>query len=213
MNTTRDSILNNIRQSLGRYMLGVTTEHSLTYSLKHPTQHIKPQWEQDNLLRFTQQLQAVAGSYEYIHSLHHFPDAVLRFLQQYDAPSNILCDAQLQILFDWPETFNLQHRAACADDISSVSYAFAGIAETGSIAMLSGKNNPTSFNFLPDNHIILLEQKNIVSHIEDVWTTLRHQARSPRTVNIITGPSRTADVEQTIHLGAHGPRRLHVVIF
>ncbi|WP_353570132.1 LUD domain-containing protein [Candidatus Albibeggiatoa sp. nov. BB20] len=212
MDTSRDDILNNIRQSLGRYVLGVTTEQSLTYSLKNPTQHVKPQWEQDNLQRFIQQLESVSGSYEHIGSITEFPDAVMRFLQQHELEPEILCDAQLKVSCSWPEELTLQHRPAKAGDSASVSYAFAGVAETGSIAMLSSENNPTSFNFLPDNHIVLLEQKNIVSYIEDVWNTIRHQARTPRTVNIITGPSRTADIEQSIQLGAHGPCHLHVII-
>ncbi|MCV6636142.1 LUD domain-containing protein [Candidatus Albibeggiatoa sp. nov. NOAA] len=212
MDTSRDIILGNIRQSLKRYVLDVTTEQSLSYGLKHPTQHIRPDWEQDNLQRFIQQLESVVGTYEYIDSIADFPNAVLRFLEQHQLRLEILCDAQLKVLCPWPSELTLQHRAAQAGDSTSVSYAFAGVAETGSIAMLSSENNPTSFNFLPDNHIVLLEQKNIVSHMEDVWTTLRHQARTPRTINIITGPSRTADIEQTIQLGAHGPRHLHVVI-
>ena len=213
MDTPRESILNNIRQSLGRYMLGVTTEQSLTSSLKSPTQHIKPQWEQDNIQRFVAQLETVVGTYEHIRSINQFPDTVLAFMKQHQLlQSDVLCDAKLKVLCQWPAEINLLHRAAQAGDSISMGYAFAGIAETGSIAMLSSENSPTSFNFLPDNQIILLEKKNIVSHIEDVWQALRHQALNPRTVNIITGPSRTADIEQTIQLGAHGPRHLHVVI-
>ena len=212
MDTSRESILNSIRQSLGRYMLGVTTEQSLTSSLKNPAQHIKPQWEQDNLQRFITQLETVAGTYEHIRSINQFPKAVLAFMKQHQLQSEVLCDAKLQVLCQWSAEISLLRRAAQAGDNISVGYAFAGIAETGSIAMLSGENNPTSFNFLPDNQIVLLEKKNIVSHIEDVWQALRHQALSPRTVNIITGPSRTADIEQTIQLGAHGPRHLHIVI-
>jgi len=49
--------------------------------------------------------------------------------------------------------------------------------------------------------------------MEDAWALLRAERCSlPRATNIITGPSRTADVEQTIQLGAHGPRRLHVLL-
>ena len=50
---------------------------------------------------------------------------------------------------------------------------------------------------------------------EDAWDRLRAaegEGRLPRTVNFITGPSRTGDIEQTIQMGAHGPRRLHVIL-
>ncbi|MEE8215674.1 MAG: LUD domain-containing protein, partial [Acidiferrobacterales bacterium] len=77
----------------------------------------------------------------------------------------------------------------------------------------SGRESPTTLNFLPDVHIVVLRREQIVAHIEDVWSQLRSElAAMPRTINFITGPSRTADVEQTIQLGAHGPRSLHVIL-
>ena len=50
---------------------------------------------------------------------------------------------------------------------------------------------------------------------DGVWARLRERygkGRMPRTVNTITGPSRTGDIEQTIELGAHGPRRVHILV-
>jgi L-lactate utilization protein LutC len=53
----------------------------------------------------------------------------------------------------------------------------------------------------------------IVPRIKDAWDLLRgERGELPRAINIVSGPSRTADVEQTIQLGAHGPRRLHVLL-
>ncbi len=91
--------------------------------------------------------------------------------------------------------------------------AFAGIAETGTLVLLSDAQSPTTLNFLPDVHVVVLRREQIVRRIEDVWQRLRDEvAGMPRTVNFITGPSRTADIEQTIQLGAHGPRSLHVIL-
>ena len=97
--------------------------------------------------------------------------------------------------------------------------AFAGIAETGTLMLASGPDNPTTLNLLPDNHIVLLQHKKIVGSYEDSWSALR-KAQSgrrgkrtmPRTVCFVTGPSRSADIEQTLLLGAHGPRRLHIIL-
>ncbi len=53
----------------------------------------------------------------------------------------------------------------------------------------------------------------IVRHLEDLWAQLRARLDGmPRAVSLITGPSKTADVEQTMQYGAHGPRRLHVIL-
>ena len=93
--------------------------------------------------------------------------------------------------------------------------AFAGIAETGTLALVSGPDNPTTLNFLPDNHIVLLPREAIEADYESVFAKVRSvygKGEAPRTLNFITGPSRSADIEQTLLLGAHGPRRLHIVV-
>ena len=91
--------------------------------------------------------------------------------------------------------------------------AFAGIAETGSVMLLSGPGSPTTLNFLPEDHIVVLRESRIVPHLEDAWAMLRAERESmPRTVNLICGPSKTGDIELVILEGAHGPRRLRVVV-
>ena len=105
--------------------------------------------------------------------------------------------------------------AAQAADGVSLTRALAGVAETGTLVLASGPEAPTSLNFLPDTHIVVLEASQMVGAYEDAWDRLRviyGRGVLPRTVNLITGPSRSADIEQTIQLGAHGPRRLHIVL-
>jgi L-lactate dehydrogenase complex protein LldG len=91
--------------------------------------------------------------------------------------------------------------------------AFAGIAETGTLMLLSGPESPSTLNFLPETHIVVVKAGEILGSYEDGWAKLRQVAGAlPRTVNFITGPSRSGDIEQTLQLGAHGPRRLHIVL-
>ncbi len=98
-------------------------------------------------------------------------------------------------------------------DTFSLTGAFAGIAETGALALLSGPGSPTTLNFLPEAHIVALKADDIVGTYEDVWSRLSAlEIAMPRTVNFITGPSRTADIEQTMQFGAHGPRHLHILL-
>lgn len=81
--------------------------------------------------------------------------------------------------------------------------------------LTSGPDNPTTINFLPEHHIVVLRAADIKGDMESAWATLRKQAgkgEMPRAVNLITGPSRSGDIEQTIILGAHGPRALHVIV-
>jgi L-lactate dehydrogenase complex protein LldG len=76
----------------------------------------------------------------------------------------------------------------------------------------SGPDAPTTLNFLPDTNIVLIAAGRIVGAYEEAWALLRSAGAMPRTVNFITGPSRSADIEQTLQLGAHGPRRLHILL-
>jgi len=107
-------------------------------------------------------------------------------------------------------------RGEGADQVG-LSVAYAGIAETGTLVMASGPNSPTTVNFLPDIHIVVVSEDDIAANYEEVWARLSRDVKPggtklPRTVNWITGPSRTADIEQTLLLGAHGPRKLVILL-
>jgi L-lactate dehydrogenase complex protein LldG len=109
----------------------------------------------------------------------------------------------------------LSFGAADGDDRAGLSRAVAAAAETGTLVLASGPHNPTTLAFLPESHTVLIRRGDIVPCYEDAFDRLRAiygEGRLPRTVNLISGPSRTADIEQTIVRGAHGPKRLHVVV-
>ncbi|MCH7540489.1 MAG: lactate utilization protein [Proteobacteria bacterium] len=103
-------------------------------------------------------------------------------------------------------------------DAVSLTAAFAGIAETGTCMLLSGPESPTGLTLLPETHIVVLRASQVVGPYEEAWARLRRRNAvdgawsMPRTVSLITGPSRSADIEQTMQIGAHGPRRLHIVL-
>ncbi|HSB59795.1 MAG TPA: lactate utilization protein [Methyloceanibacter sp.] len=100
-------------------------------------------------------------------------------------------------------------------DRAALSRAVAAAAETGTLILVSGTDNPTTLAFLPETHFILVRAGEVVGSYEEAFDRLRAiygEGNLPRTVNLISGPSRTADIEQTIVRGAHGPKRLHVVI-
>lgn len=127
------------------------------------------------------------------------------------APSSQLAD------YDWDsqKMLSLRRGRGEGSDQVSITGAFAGIAETGTLVMASGPDHPVTLNLLPDTHIVVIRESDIVGGYEDVWTRLRERYgkdRMPRTINTITGPSRTGDIEQAMELGAHGPRRMHIVV-
>ena len=68
-------------------------------------------------------------------------------------------------------------------------------------------------SLLPETHIALVPVERIVPFMEDAWDLARSElGQLPRAVNFISGPSRTADIEQTIVMGAHGPYRVHIIL-
>jgi L-lactate dehydrogenase complex protein LldG len=114
----------------------------------------------------------------------------------------------------WAESgLTVVSRAAENGDQAALAPAFAGIAETGTLMLLSGPESPTTLNFLPDAHLVVLAADRIVGPFEDAWDRLRRSRGDlPRTVNFITGPSRSGDIEQTLQMGAHGPVDLHILL-
>lgn len=102
---------------------------------------------------------------------------------------------------------NLVENSADDPKCWGLAKGFSGVAETGTVVSLSS-DCPSGLLFLVERLIVVLERADILAYQEDVWTRLRsqHNGRVPRTVNLITGPSRTADVAQQIQIGAHGPK-------
>lgn len=150
-------------------------------------------------------------------ALADVPGEVARFLRDNNCPASLRMGADERLsAMPWSATaLEILHGASDGHDANAVSMAFAGIAESGTLALVSGPANPTTLNLLPDSHIVVLQRENLMADYEGVFARLRAaygKGGAPRTLNLITGPSRSADIEQTLLLGAHGPRRLHIVI-
>jgi L-lactate dehydrogenase complex protein LldG len=144
--------------------------------------------------------------------------AIATYLSDPEAPAELrLSEEPVLVTLPWLLAPRLKQvfGAPSPSDKIGLSRAIAGVAETGTLFLVSGAGNPTSLNFLPETHIVLVDAGDIVGSYEQAWDNLRAlygEGTLPRTVNWISGPSRTADIEQTIIRGAHGPKRLFVVI-
>lgn len=110
----------------------------------------------------------------------------------------------------WPSQYSMG--AASGVEKVGITSCLAAVAETGSVVTVSGGKTPATLNFLPETHIVVVRESQVVKHVDDVFPLLREMSILPRAVNFVTGPSRTADIEQTLEIGAHGPRRMHVML-
>ena len=96
---------------------------------------------------------------------------------------------------------------------SACSMPSPGLRRPARLTLLLAPQRPTTLNLLADTEIVLLRASRLVGAYEEAWDLLRAEIGGmPRNVMLVTGPSRSADIEQTLELGAHGPRRLHVVL-
>jgi L-lactate dehydrogenase complex protein LldG len=142
------------------------------------------------------------------------PREISRYLAERNLPARLVAtpDPRLDGM-PWQETTLEMRRGIAADDDSvGVTASFAAIAETGTLMLVSGPESPTRNNFLPETHVVVLRAGDIVGTYEEAWQLLRAARAMPRIVNFITGPSRTGDIAQKLELGAHGPKRLHIVL-
>jgi L-lactate dehydrogenase complex protein LldG len=219
--TARDDIFSNIRRSLGVRGTEATRKAIVEDRLRRTPVGIIPARgqldRQKRVALFKAQAEMVQASVATVVSAAAVPNEIARYLRDNNLPATVRMGTEPRFAgLPWQDTaLGVAIGASIGNDPTAVSHALAGVAETGSLVMVSGADNPTTLNFLPDNHIVVIQATDIEGDYETIWSRLRAtygKGNLPRTVNLITGPSRSADIEQTIFLGAHGPRRLHIVI-
>ncbi len=228
MTGARDQILGDIRKSLRRgSAVPAADAAQLEARLKNHPGGLIPRRsggrDRAGLLKlFEEQATMVTTTVRRISSLDQVPAAIAEYLSSQNLPAEAtVATDKFFDRVDWARHPMLRIRRGVPDpkDQVGISSPFAAIAETGTLMILSGPDSPSTLNFLPDTHIVVLPASRVVGPMEDAWNRLRNDrngdvvaAAMPRTVNFITGPSRTADIEQKIEMGAHGPRRQHILI-
>jgi len=216
MSGGREEVLAAIRRSLGRGALNPEARAVLDARKgATDTGPVLPKLPKGPLAQvFRAGLEKVSGTMSELTRLEEVPVAVAGYLAGHGLAPQAAVAPSLETL-DWAGAgITPSVGPTRGGDYAGVSLAWRGVAENGSLVLLSGPENPTSLNFLPDHHLVVLRAEDLVPHLEQVWAALRGRGDKgwPRTVNVITGPSRTADIELTIQLGAHGPRSLHVLL-
>lgn len=219
--SARDEVFGSIRRSLGVTGREATRRLAAEARLGQAPRGVVPARGQVDrearIALMADRATAAHATVAVLDAMHAVPAEIARFLRDGNAPATVRMgdDPELADL-PWAETaLTVASGRSRGGDLNAVSRAFAGVAESGTLALVSGTANPTTLNFLPDNHVVVLKADDLAGDIETVFDRLRERYGStamPRTLNFITGPSRSGDIEQTLVLGAHGPRRLHVVI-
>ena len=217
----RDYVLEAIRRRVERTGADEDKRRALVKArLASPGRNTVPQRGQlppdERLALFVSMAKESAATVAVVDSAADVPSAVSRFLAEHNLPASVRMapDPFLSAL-PWQRQplLSVVSGRAKATDMVSLTSAAAAIAETGTLMTISGPDHPTTLNFLPDTHIVAVPVERVVPAFEDGLACLRQASPLiPRTVNLITGPSRTADIEMTLLMGAHGPRRLHIIL-
>jgi len=210
----RSNILARIRKAQGRSAVAAPHELSAAAIWVNARQRGPlPAMTGDLLARFRTQAEVLQTTVDEVAQIADAPAAAARYLELNGLPVSGCVWPALASL-DWARSgLMLESRAAKDEDAIGITGAFAAIAETGTLMLLSGTGTPSSNSLLPETHIAVVAMQRIVPHMEDAWALLRAEyGTPPRAVNFISGPSRTADIEQTIVIGAHGPYRVHIIL-
>lgn len=219
---SRDAILTRIRRSLGAHAGDVDRRATVSDRLARSPRGLVPKRGQlpdaERVRLFQRMAERVACTVVRLAGPDEIPAAVAEYLRSRNLPQAIRrgADPRLAAL-PWDREPQLAVAEGPSDgrDLAGLGHAFAGVAETGTLVMTSSADNPTTLNFLPEHHLVVLRAEDVHGDMETVWDLVRARfgkGSLPRTVNMITGPSRSGDIEQTILLGAHGPRSLHILV-
>jgi L-lactate dehydrogenase complex protein LldG len=210
----RENILARIRARRGKAVTpsGEDLEAVRSHLGSRP-QHPRPHADWEPLARFRERAAGLSSTVEEVESLASAPAAVARYLKANSLSLSAVCWAELAGL-GWRDAgIEIEARPAHDTDRVGISGAFCAIAETGTLMTVTGPQTPATTSLLPETHIALVPVARIVRGMEEAWHLLRDElGQPPRAVNFISGPSRTADIEQTVTLGAHGPYRVHIVL-
>lgn len=217
----RDAMLADIRRALGRAgPVDARTRAALEARLGGHKVNLVPQRGQvrgrERIEAFVRMAEFSLATVKRVRTDAEVPLAVAEYLKSQNLPQHLRMapDKKLDAI-PWGSAPLLQIARGKPDpkDEVGLTGAFAGIAETGTLMLLSGPASPSTLNFLPETHVVVVKAGEILGSYEDGWVKLREAVGGmPRTVNFITGPSCSGDIEQTLQLGAHGPRRLHIVL-
>jgi L-lactate dehydrogenase complex protein LldG len=241
MTSSRDTVLGRVRQALGKTGTDAAAVADAQAYLDTHARGPAPAFDADRILRFIRRAGDMESTVARVSRRDEIPAAVAAYLDALElapalvAPLSSQLSSQLGSQLSsplisqashrgvcWPEFadldwaqagLNVQARPTVGDDRLGITGVFCAIAETGTLVILSGADTPTATTLLPDTHVAIVSVNRIVDTMEDAFALVRKERGSvPRAINMISGPSRTGDIEQTIVLGAHGPFRVHILV-
>lgn len=218
--SSRDLVLSRIRASIGRgsvpdaAQVQSRVESVIAAPVRGPASTGTWSHSPDGIVtRFIERATALSSTVERVASMAEVPAAAAAYLISRELPQQAVCWPTLATVAWNGAGLEVSPRAAMGSDLVGITGAFCAVADTGTLMLLSGPDTPAAASLLPETHIAVVEVSRIVAFMEDGFALMRREkGEAPRAVNFVSGPSRTADIEQTVTLGAHGPYRVHLIL-
>ncbi|MGA8039007.1 MAG: LUD domain-containing protein [Acidimicrobiia bacterium] len=127
-------------------------------------------------------------------------------------PAALAADGWLRLDHRIGSASRLEDQLAYSDLAVGLTGAMAGLAESGSVVLDHGQGRPRMASLIPETHVVLLEASSIARTLSHWAEKNPDSARRTANLVVITGPSRTGDIELQLNLGVHGPRQVHIVV-
>lgn len=208
--SARENILNKIRKA---QTLHANAAEVIATHLAHHPRGPRPSLPDDLVAHFKTRALKLSSDVLETADRKNIPELLANYLREKSLPMNGVCWPELADLPWLAAGLEIPPRPATNNDAVGITGAFCAIAETGTLMMIGSATTPATTSLLAETHVAIIDPKRIVATMEDAWELMRKEVgQPPRAVNFISGPSRTADIEQTVTLGAHGPYRVLLII-
>lgn len=194
-------------------ILSAIRERRAKTTAPHPARYPLPVLDGDMIAHFTAMATRSAAEVRVLENATEIPQAVSGILRARNLPAELHLQPDTALAgLDWQRSPGLTLKTAPpGPDDAAIAPAPFAIAETGTLAYPAAANEPASWHFRPGLEIAVLRAADILPHMEEVLARVKERGM-PATLNFVTGPSRTGDIEQTLELGAHGPKALAILI-
>jgi L-lactate dehydrogenase complex protein LldG len=203
--SSRDAVLARIRQGLAAGPAPMPPRPDFEAPV-HP-----PLSSTDAVVAFAESFQRVGGEFYYCESLPHLAAQVAGFRQRQQVGAPYVWETEMQaLLYRAGIAFQADEAEFIAKAELSLTSCEALVARTGSVLVSAATASGRRLSIYPDQHLVLARPSQVVNEIGEALRVVqsRYGAALPSMVSLTSGPSRTADIEKTLVLGAHGPRRI-----
>ena len=203
--TSRDAVLARIRQGLAAGPASLPPRPDFAAPVHPPLSSLDP------VVAFAESFQRVGGEFYYCESLEQLAQQIAGFRQRQQVGPPYVWEPDLQaVLAAAGVAFRADEQDFIAQADLSLTSCEALVARTGSVLVSAATASGRRLSIYPDQHLVLARPSQVVSEIGEALRVIqsRYGSQMPSMVSLTSGPSRTADIEKTLVLGAHGPRRI-----